>query len=290
MTSTPKPDPALGGIPDDNQSSQYRYSYVVDQIDGPFKTIQSAIDEGGAQATIKVSPGLYKENIMVTKPGMKIEAKDINSDVYVMGNRGPAVYINIDQGQSCLFQNIKFVHKGGASRQNARGSGMMTFDPNPVVSKMTEGSPGLESYHKNFEKIKFSRKYDSMVYVKSGGVIMRNCMMSLGFVMKCNQVSIPMVLLNTGTSSMISDCKLNGNGSIPTCGIVVKKSTCIIKDTAIEGFISGGIMVWLEGTNICKIFGTKVRDCKTVGIQVMGNSPNPLIECCEIENNKGPGI
>lgn len=114
--------------------------------------------------------------------------------------------------------------------------------------------------------------------------------MSLGFVMKCNQVTIPMVLLNTGTSSMISDCKLNGNGSIPTCGIVVKKSTCIIKDTAIEGFISGGIMMWLEGTNICKIFGTKVRDCKTVAIQVMGNSSNPLIECCEIENNKGPGI
>lgn len=112
---------------------------MVDQIDGPFKTIQSAIDQGGAQATIKVSPGLYKENIVVMKPGMKIEAKDINSDVYIMGNRGPAVYINIEQGQSCLFQNIKFVHKGGAARKGAHGSETMTFDPNPIVRKIQEG-------------------------------------------------------------------------------------------------------------------------------------------------------
>lgn len=43
-------------------------------------------------------------------------------------------------------------------------------------------------------------------------------------------------------------------------------------------------------TNICKIFTTKVTNCKTAGIQVMGDSAAPLIEFCDIENNKCSGI
>lgn len=115
-------------------------------------------------------------------------------------------------------------------------------------------------------------------------------MMSLGFVMKCNQPSIPMVLLAPNTSSMISDCKLMGNPIISTNGIVIKKATCIIKDTIVEGFLKGGIAMWLEGRDVCKIFNSKVKECKSYGVHVMGNCASPVIEMCEIENNKGPGL
>lgn len=48
--------------------------------------------------------------------------------------------------------------------------------------------------------------------------------------------------------------------------------------------------MWLEPGVITKIFNTKVRECETAGIQIIGDSESPLIEFCEIENNKGPGI
>lgn len=98
------------------EDTEIKFSYMVDQINGPFHTIQSAIDEAPPMTTIKVNFGLYKENLVITKPGLKIESRDINNDVYIMGHRGPAVYINLNPGENAQIQNINFVHKGGASR------------------------------------------------------------------------------------------------------------------------------------------------------------------------------
>lgn len=78
--------------------------------------------------------------------------------------------------------------------------------------------------------------------------------------------------------------------SFPTAGIVINKATCIIKETIIDGFSKGGVMMWLEENNVCKMFSTKVKNCKHIGIQVMGNSDTSLIEHCFIEDNNGTGI
>jgi F-box protein 11 len=81
-----------------------------------------------------------------------------------------------------------------------------------------------------------------------------------------------------------------GNHAFPTAGIIINKATCIIKETNIEGFTKGGIMMWLEDEHVVKVFTTKVKNCKHVGIQVMGSSGSPLIEYCNIEDNQGTGI
>lgn len=99
----------------DPESKMFRVTYVVDQEEGPYKTIQQAIDDAKPNSTIKISSGLYKENLVITKSSLKIESKDFNPDVYIMGNKGPAVMIDIEDGGSCLIQNLRFVHKGGAT-------------------------------------------------------------------------------------------------------------------------------------------------------------------------------
>jgi hypothetical protein len=62
---------------------------------------------------------------------------------------------------------------------------------------------GLETYHKIFEAVSFNITNDCMVYAKRGGVILRGCLMTLNFLMKCNQEIVPMLILCKGTSSMI---------------------------------------------------------------------------------------
>ena len=89
--------------------------------------------------------------------------------------------------------------------------------------------------------------------------------------MRLNQDVMPMILLNKGTSSMIANCEMKGNSAFPTCGIVIKKATCIIKETVIDGFIKGGVLMWLQESNICKIFTTNIRNCKNYGIQCIGD-------------------
>lgn len=99
-----------------------------------------------------------------------------------------------------------------------------------------------------------------------------------------------MIIMDKGTSNMIANCELKGNATFPTAGIVLNKGTCIIKETTVEGFSKGGILMWLEDPNICKIFTTKIEYCKNAGIQIMGASQSPIIEFCTIKNNSAPGI
>lgn len=114
------------GIKDEQDGTKmFRVTYVVDSEEGPYKTIQSAIDDAKPNSTIKITSGLYKENIVIREPSLKIESKDFNPDVYIMGNKGPAVLIDIPNGGTCLIQNIRFVHKGGAPTKKAGNNGGM---------------------------------------------------------------------------------------------------------------------------------------------------------------------
>lgn len=99
-----------------------RMFYLVDMENGPFFTIQSAIDIASPGSTIKISSGLYKENLVITTKNLRIEAKDMSPDVYIMGMKGPALLIDVDDRKdNIIIQNLKFLHKGGApSRGNKR--------------------------------------------------------------------------------------------------------------------------------------------------------------------------
>lgn len=136
------------------------------------------MDNCTSNSVIKVTAGHYKENLHITTPNLKIEGKDFTPEVFIMGNKGPAVYIDLDVGQTCTIQNIKFVHKGGGEYK--RGKDLQQAIANMLQSNIYETSilepkKNFEYYYKAFNDIDFSDRMDSMVYVKSGGVILRNC-------------------------------------------------------------------------------------------------------------------
>lgn len=91
---------------------------IVDPENGPYKTIQSAIDVAKPNYRIKVFSGLYKENLIITRGPLQIDAKELSSEVYVMGNKGPTIYVELeDPSAEVRISYIRLTHKGGMANR-----------------------------------------------------------------------------------------------------------------------------------------------------------------------------
>ena len=81
----------LGGIP----KIKYTKKIIVDPELGKYKTIEDALADADEGTIIKLSEGVYTCNILVTKPGIKIEPRDKDKPVYLLGNEGPVIKVEM---------------------------------------------------------------------------------------------------------------------------------------------------------------------------------------------------
>ena len=109
-----------------NTTSQnkMRVSYIVDKVNSQYKNIQDAVnhaENNNVNADIKVSSGLYQENILITKTNIKIEPLDHLSEVFIMGSNGPTITVNLnDMDNQVNIQGIKLMHKGSTAKNRRR--------------------------------------------------------------------------------------------------------------------------------------------------------------------------
>lgn len=111
--------------------------------------------------------------------------------------------------------------------------------------------------------------------------------------MKCSLEVFPTIVFDEGTSGLITNTELKGSSAFPTCGVVINRATCIIKESYFEGFQKGGIMMLTDKeneNNLVKVFTSIIRNCGHAGIQILGNNDSVLIEDNNIDFNTGPGI
>lgn len=87
------------------ENKMIKTSYIVDQQDGPYFTIQSAIDAAVSGSIIKINSGLYKENLVIRGKSLTLEQRDMNSEVYVLGIKGPALLVEQDPQAKRNLQN-----------------------------------------------------------------------------------------------------------------------------------------------------------------------------------------
>ena len=80
-------------------NNKEKVSYVVDKETGPYFTIQSAIDAADFGGLIQINRGLYIENLRIKNKSLTIEAKDVDSEVYIMGFSGPTVLVELQPSQ-----------------------------------------------------------------------------------------------------------------------------------------------------------------------------------------------
>jgi F-box protein 11 len=50
---------------------------------------------------IKISPGLYQDNIYINKPGLVLEPKDKVGDIIIVVQSRPAIHVDLKEGDTC---------------------------------------------------------------------------------------------------------------------------------------------------------------------------------------------
>jgi F-box protein 11 len=116
-----------------------KMSFLVDPNgDGTScnKKIQDAIDKAQSDSVIKISHGLYKENLVIKNKALKLEAKDMNSEVYILGENGPSLLVDNSNDETVVLERLKFAHKGSSGKTNQSNSkDQSNLNPNIANSK-----------------------------------------------------------------------------------------------------------------------------------------------------------
>lgn len=68
---------------------------IVDADTGDAKSLEEAINMAESGTVIKLCEGVYTCNIKITKPGIKIEPRDKDKPVYLLGNEGPVITVDL---------------------------------------------------------------------------------------------------------------------------------------------------------------------------------------------------
>lgn len=117
---------------EDKEASQYqptstiKLSYLVGKKTEAnkngvlYETIQEAIDAAINDSVIKISHGLYMERLVIKDKVLKLEAKDTNSEVYILGADGPALTVDNSTNGNVTVEWIKFAHKGDTKKDKKK--------------------------------------------------------------------------------------------------------------------------------------------------------------------------
>jgi len=89
-----------------------RQTVLVDPKSGPYYTLEEAIEKVDSFTTIYLAEGSYTCKIAITKPGLVIEKKDKEKDVFIVGCNGPVCKIELEEHHFVVFKKIVFLHTG----------------------------------------------------------------------------------------------------------------------------------------------------------------------------------
>jgi hypothetical protein len=67
----------------------------LDSENGDVKTLDEAIRLAEPGTVIKLCEGVYTCNTVITTPGIKIEPRDKDKPVYILGNEGPVITVDL---------------------------------------------------------------------------------------------------------------------------------------------------------------------------------------------------
>ena len=68
---------------------------IVDMENGDVKSLEEALELAEEGTVIKLCEGVYTCNVKITKPGIKIEPRDKDKPVYLLGNDGPVIKVDL---------------------------------------------------------------------------------------------------------------------------------------------------------------------------------------------------
>lgn len=74
--------------------------------------MEEALELAEEGTIIKLCEGVYTCNVKITKPGIKIEPRDKDKPVYLLGNDGPVIKVDLKEKQFLVIKRILLAHSG----------------------------------------------------------------------------------------------------------------------------------------------------------------------------------
>lgn len=250
---------------------------IVDQVKGPYYTIQSAIEAAVPNTLIKIEPGLYKENLYINVPNLFFEPIKENGNVYIVATDGPSIIVNIPKNQNVYIQGINISNKWDTKSKKRR------YDDN--ITPITQFHNQLHSQIDILNKTENTIETENLILLKKGSLFISKCNLSLNLLYKTSTDYIAAIYMLKRTKCVVNNCEFVGSSIHLTNAISVNNADLSIRNSIIRNHRGMGILLKLSSKNTCSIFMCKILD-NQVGIFCVGENHKSKATECKIYNNE----
>lgn len=199
---------------------------------------------------------MYYIKKAITKPGLIFERLDNNKEVFIIGNKGPAVNIVLAPDEVVVFKKMTVMHSGllmcTLFKENAANEPKYIKKPNKKALKEFEIHP----------------KVDCLFFIHSGRLNLKDCKLNFKSLPKKLKSKISMIIARTGATLNMSNTECIGNGFNYDTAAVLINANAMISNCRFSSFGSGVIYTVAKSNNEVLIQDNDIKDSATVGIYV----------------------
>jgi hypothetical protein len=228
--------------------------------------------------TIYLSEGVYSVTAPITKRGLIFEPRDADKQVFIVSSDGPAITIKLTHEDFVVFKKIIFMHVG-----------------DQIGKKFLEAAPfdikwEAEINKKAIQEFDIKHSMDCLVMVIEGGVIMRDCQLTLNSMPKRMKSKTPCIVTMPRTFINMTSCELKGNDTNFNTAAIFINSHVFVSDCQFSDFKSGCIFSLGKPHSEVGIQDCTITNCHLVGIYCQGQGAVQTLTRLKISQINGIGI
>lgn len=206
---------------------------------GVYKTLEEAIAVAEEGTIIKLEEGVYTCNIVIDKPGIKIEPRYKDRPVYLLGNEGPVIKIDMKNREDrVVIKRILLAHSGLNLVKKFKS----------VQERFTFENP-KKANPKTIINFDINKNMDTVVLVRKGCLVMRNCLISLRSLPKNLIQRVPSLVALPHTSVNLINCEFMGNEHNITAGCVFTNCDDVVMSSTTFTHFKGGAVFSVSEEN-----------------------------------------
>jgi len=95
---------------------------------------------------------------------------------------------------------------------------------------------------------------------------MKKCLINMNLLTRESQLVTCALVADSGTTVSIESCEFRGSQYFNTIGIILRNANMLMKNTCINSFMAGGIIMYTKLENVVKIYKSHIRNNKYFGI------------------------
>lgn len=248
---------------------------IVDK-EGDVKTLKEALEMAEVGTIIKICEGYYQTNVVINIPGIRIEPREKDKPVYLLGSDGPVITVDLQPGETCVIKHMIIVHSGSNISSK--------FKEQLDQSLILKASP---KFLKEFD---IGRNMDTIILQTGGNLIIRNCLLSLKSLPKNIKSYIPSIVTFPKCRINIVSSEFRGNETIMTAGCIFMNTDVLMSFCKLNNYKGGGILMSGKNSTNIKINDSSISKCGIVGIYAQGEDCRPMLLRVNVDNIDGPGI